>query len=252
MQDSKRAGHQEVMIRLSKRQEEDTEGWARLWRYMGIKTKPSGLWYGIPEYSWKEQLTQPVTQVQTIKPWWCFICRWDFYGVVAWLCGGATVDKPQRWLRTGSRKQATHCAAYRDVFFPRYWEKGPQNAADWVWSVSESRNQESRRGAQRAAQQSWWLPVKEEKCWWKDHAAPGAGVTSHSRTLASIPHCVACPTSEGSSLGVPAKVVDFQTFIHPAYLKVLWHRVGCGRMGREGMGLCSLLQPLLAQSCTIS
>ena len=47
------------------------------------------------------------------------------------------VDKPQHQLRTGSRSQATYCAAHRTVFFPCYWEKGPQKAADWVECVSE-------------------------------------------------------------------------------------------------------------------
>lgn len=47
------------------------------------------------------------------------------------------VDKPHRQLRTGSRSQATCCAAHRTVFFPHYWEKGPQKAADWVGCASE-------------------------------------------------------------------------------------------------------------------
>lgn len=48
-----------------------------MWRYMGVKTNPSKLWYGSSEYNRREQLAQFVTYVQTIKPWHLFVDRKD-------------------------------------------------------------------------------------------------------------------------------------------------------------------------------
>lgn len=50
------------MTTLIKGQEEETEGGARQWRYVGVKSNSSKLWYGKPEYSGREQFTQLVTR----------------------------------------------------------------------------------------------------------------------------------------------------------------------------------------------
>lgn len=200
------------------------------------------------------------------------------------------VDKPHHQLRTGSRSQVTCRAARRTVFFPHYWEKGPQQAADWVGCVSEGigtgrAEEELRDGQMRENMKTGedQFGQDEEQSAWaqKACAAPRAlHKELHSQaggsqwrkensggkttlllglelTLTTEPQTASLTvlltlSQKDQVWGVPVKVVDFQTFVHHPFMKVLWQRVDWGKMGRGGMGLFSLLQPLLAQSCGIS
>lgn len=82
------------MIILIKGQEEETQGGARQWRYMGVKSNSSKLC--IRDQNTVEENNSPnLSHVEAIKPWNLLICKRDLCCVVvAQLCNRANVDKP--------------------------------------------------------------------------------------------------------------------------------------------------------------